>query len=69
MFKVLHIDHLVLRVTDLPAMLRFYCDALGCSRSIFLNMALRPVRCNRATVPKARGRRFTSPIRREISSS
>ncbi|HSV45363.1 MAG TPA: VOC family protein [Ramlibacter sp.] len=25
------IDHLVLRVRDLPAMLRFYCDALGCS--------------------------------------
>lgn len=25
------IDHLVLRVVDLEAMLRFYCDALGCS--------------------------------------
>lgn len=25
------IDHLVLRIVDLDAMLRFYCDALGCS--------------------------------------
>ena len=24
------LDHLVLRVTDLDRMLRFYCDALGC---------------------------------------
>lgn len=24
------IDHIVLRVTDLSAMVRFYCDALGC---------------------------------------
>lgn len=25
------IDHLVLRVTDLEGMLRFYCDVLGCT--------------------------------------
>ena len=30
MIPIRDIDHLVLRVVDLPAMLRFYCDALGC---------------------------------------
>ena len=30
MIHIRDIDHLVLRVTDLPAMLRFYCDGLGC---------------------------------------
>lgn len=30
MIKIREIDHLVLRVVDLPAMLRFYCDGLGC---------------------------------------
>lgn len=30
MIKVLGIDHIVLRTTDLQAMLRFYRDALGC---------------------------------------
>ena len=30
MIQIRDIDHLVLRVVDLPAMLRFYCDALGC---------------------------------------
>lgn len=31
MFKILDIDHIVLRVTDLDATLHFYCDALGCA--------------------------------------
>lgn len=31
MFRIRNIDHLVLRVVDLDAMLRFYCDALGCT--------------------------------------
>ena len=31
MINIRDIDHLVLRVVDLDAMLRFYCDALGCS--------------------------------------
>ncbi|MCW7539334.1 VOC family protein [Aquabacterium sp. A7-Y] len=31
MIRLREIDHLVLRVTDLDRMLRFYCDALGCS--------------------------------------
>jgi glyoxylase I family protein len=31
MFRILGLDHLVLRVQDLDAMLRFYCGALGCS--------------------------------------
>jgi len=31
MVRIREIDHLVLRVVDLDAMLRFYCDALGCS--------------------------------------
>jgi catechol 2,3-dioxygenase-like lactoylglutathione lyase family enzyme len=30
MIKIREIDHVVLRVTDLEAMLHFYCDALGC---------------------------------------
>ena len=30
MIKIRDIDHLVLRVVDLPAMLRFYCEGLGC---------------------------------------
>ena len=30
MIRIRDIDHLVLRVVDLDAMLRFYCDALGC---------------------------------------
>ena len=29
--RIRAIDHLVLRVVDLDAMLRFYCGALGCS--------------------------------------
>jgi catechol 2,3-dioxygenase-like lactoylglutathione lyase family enzyme len=31
MIRIREIDHLVLRVTDLEAMLRFYCEALGCT--------------------------------------
>ena len=31
MFRLVTIDHLVLRVVDLDRMLRFYCDALGCT--------------------------------------
>jgi glyoxylase I family protein len=31
MVRIREVDHLVLRVTDLNAMLRFYCDALGCN--------------------------------------
>ena len=30
MLQIREIDHLVLRVVDLSAMLRFYCDGLGC---------------------------------------
>ena len=30
MIHIRDIDHIVLRAIDLPAMLRFYCDALGC---------------------------------------
>jgi glyoxylase I family protein len=29
-FQLARIDHVVLRVRDLPAMQRFYCDVLGC---------------------------------------
>jgi len=29
--RVREIDHLVLRVVDLTAMLRFYCDVIGCA--------------------------------------
>lgn len=31
MFRLLKIDHLVLRVVDLAKMMHFYCDALGCT--------------------------------------
>ncbi|UCD68841.1 MAG: VOC family protein [Betaproteobacteria bacterium] len=31
MIQIRDIDHLVLRVTDLERMLRFYCDVLGCT--------------------------------------
>ncbi|MFC4272507.1 VOC family protein [Sneathiella chungangensis] len=31
MFKIKHIDHLVLRVTDLQKMMDFYIKALGCT--------------------------------------
>ncbi|WP_420996046.1 VOC family protein [Cupriavidus sp. 30B13] len=31
MFRILAIDHLVLRSADVPALLRFYVDVLGCS--------------------------------------
>jgi catechol 2,3-dioxygenase-like lactoylglutathione lyase family enzyme len=31
MFQIKHLDHLVLRVTDLQAMMKFYIDVLGCS--------------------------------------
>src|SRR5262245_18700018 len=30
MLRIREIDHIVLRVSDLAAMLRFYCDVLGC---------------------------------------
>jgi catechol 2,3-dioxygenase-like lactoylglutathione lyase family enzyme len=31
MIKIREIDHIVLRVTDLSLMQKFYCDVLGCS--------------------------------------
>ena len=31
MIRIREIDHLVLRVVDLNEMLRFYCEALGCT--------------------------------------
>jgi catechol 2,3-dioxygenase-like lactoylglutathione lyase family enzyme len=31
MIHIREIDHIVLRVVDLDRMVRFYCDALGCS--------------------------------------
>jgi glyoxylase I family protein len=31
MIRIREIDHVVVRVIDLSAMLRFYCDVLGCS--------------------------------------
>ena len=30
-FRFLHLDHVVLRVRDRVAVLRFYCDVLGCT--------------------------------------
>jgi glyoxylase I family protein len=31
MFRIVHLDHLVLRVRDVHAMLRFYTEVLGCT--------------------------------------
>lgn len=31
MIRIREVDHIVLRVVDLDRMLRFYCDALGCT--------------------------------------
>jgi glyoxylase I family protein len=31
MFRPIALDHLVLRVVDLPRMLQFYCEVLGCT--------------------------------------
>ena len=31
MIHISHLDHIVLRVTDLDAMLAFYCQVLGCT--------------------------------------
>jgi catechol 2,3-dioxygenase-like lactoylglutathione lyase family enzyme len=31
MIRIREIDHLVLRVVNLDAMLKFYCDVLGCT--------------------------------------
>ncbi|MCB2106615.1 MAG: VOC family protein [Rhodobacteraceae bacterium] len=31
MFKILGLDHVVLRVADVARMRRFYCDVLGCT--------------------------------------
>ena len=31
MFHITHLDHVVLRVTDLQATMKFYIDVLGCS--------------------------------------
>ncbi len=31
MISIRDLDHLVLRIVDLPTMLRFYCEVLGCS--------------------------------------
>lgn len=51
MLKIKHLDHLVLRVTDLQAMMAFYIDVLGCSvEKIQENLGLYQLRAGTALI-------------------
>jgi glyoxylase I family protein len=51
MFKIKHIDHLVLRVASLQPMLDFYTDVLGCSlEKIQENIGLYQVRAGSSLI-------------------
>ena len=50
MFSIREIDHLVLRVVDLEKMLRFYCDALGCSVERRVDTGLIQLRAGRSLI-------------------
>ena len=51
MFRIVHLDHLVLRVTDLAAMMRFYTEVLGCTvEKIQENLGLYQLRAGSALI-------------------
>jgi catechol 2,3-dioxygenase-like lactoylglutathione lyase family enzyme len=50
MFHIREIDHLVLRVANLDRMLRFYCDALGCTVERRLEAGLIQLRAGRSLI-------------------
>jgi glyoxylase I family protein len=51
MLTISHLDHLVLRVTDLPAMMAFYTDVLGCPvEKIQENLGLYQLRAGSALI-------------------
>jgi glyoxylase I family protein len=48
---ILGIDHVVLRVRDVPRMQRFYCDVLGCSvEKVQAEIGLTQLRAGRALI-------------------
>jgi glyoxylase I family protein len=50
MFHIREIDHLVLRVVDVERMLRFYCDALGCTVERRVDTGLIQLRAGRSLI-------------------
>ena len=51
MLRITQLDHLVLRVTDLPAMMRFYIDVLGCTlEKVQENIGLWQLRAGNALI-------------------
>jgi glyoxylase I family protein len=51
MLRIAHLDHLVLRVTDLRAMMAFYTDVLGCPvEKIQENLGLYQLRAGSALI-------------------
>ena len=51
MFQITHLDHLVLRVSDLLATMRFYIDVLGCPvEKIQENLGLYQLRAGSALI-------------------
>lgn len=51
MFQITHLDHLVLRVSDLQATMRFYIDVLGCPvEKIQENLGLYQLRAGSALI-------------------
>jgi len=51
MIRIAHLDHVVLRVADLPATMRFYMDVLGCSlEKVQENLGLYQLRAGSALI-------------------
>ncbi len=52
MFEIQNIDHVVIRAGDAEAMIRFYCDVLGCAveRTLAPELGLTQLRAGRALI-------------------